>query len=86
MLARGTATKRATKRAESSRPFSKQGDMAPLTIRIELYADTTCPWCYIGQAVLDRAMETYRARHPGILFELSWNPFYLFPDDEASGE
>lgn len=60
--------------------------MAPLTIHIEIYADTACPWCYVGQVVLDRAMEAYRARHPGVVFELSWNPFYLFPEEEVSGE
>lgn len=60
--------------------------MALLTIRIETFSDTSCPWCYVGNVTLGGAMETYAARHPEIRFELSWNPFYLSPNAEVSGE
>lgn len=60
--------------------------MAPLTVHIQTYSDTSCAWCYLGKTILDRAMAAYTAQHPEVRFELSWNPFYLFPDAEVSGE
>jgi predicted DsbA family dithiol-disulfide isomerase len=42
-------------------------------IRLDIFADPTCPWCYIGKAHLDRALEA-RPDHP---FEVEWHPFLL---------
>lgn len=44
-------------------------------IRLEILSDPICPWCYIGKAGLDAAMER-RADHP---FVVSWHPFMLNP-------
>ncbi len=44
---------------------------------IEIYADTACPWSYVGKVYLDRAMETWRASHPDDIFKVVWKPFYL---------
>lgn len=60
--------------------------MDTLTIHVQIYSDMSCAWCYLGKIVLDRAMAAYAAQHPGVQFELSWNPFYLFADAEVSGE
>lgn len=43
---------------------------------LDIFADPTCPWCLIGKAELDRALET-RPEHP---FELVWHPFRLNPN------
>lgn len=61
-------------------------DMAPLTITIQTFSDTLCPWCYIGKKDLDRAMELYKGQHPDVQFEVMWNPFYLDPKAKVSGE
>lgn len=60
----------------------------PLTITIQTFADTACPWSYIAKVVLDHAMKTFQARHglDKVRFELSWNPFYLWPEMKASCE
>ncbi len=44
---------------------------------IEVYADTACPWSYVGKVYLDRAMEKWRAEHPDDVFKVVWRPFYL---------
>lgn len=50
-------------------------------IRLDIFSDPVCPWCYIGKANLDRALEA-RADHP---FQIEWHPFQLNPDMPAEG-
>ena len=50
-------------------------------IRLDIFSDPVCPWCYIGKAHLDRAMEQ-RADHP---FAVEWHPFQLNPDMPPEG-
>jgi predicted DsbA family dithiol-disulfide isomerase len=50
-------------------------------IRLDIFSDPVCPWCYIGKAHLDRALEA-RADHP---FEIEWHPFQLNPDMPEGG-
>ena len=50
-------------------------------IRLDIFSDPVCPWCYIGKANLDRALEAH-ANHP---FEIEWHPFQLNPDMPPEG-
>ncbi len=50
-------------------------------IRLDIFSDPVCPWCYIGKSNLDRALES-RADHP---FQIEWHPFQLNPDMAADG-
>ena len=50
-------------------------------IRLDIFSDPVCPWCYLGKANLDRALEAH-AGHP---FEIEWHPFQLNPDTPAAG-
>jgi predicted DsbA family dithiol-disulfide isomerase len=50
-------------------------------IRLDIFSDPVCPWCFLGKANLDRALEG-RADHP---FEIEWHPFQLNPDTPAAG-
>jgi len=50
-------------------------------IRLDIFSDIVCPWCYIGKTHLDRALES-RADHP---FRIEWHPFQLNPDMPAAG-
>lgn len=50
-------------------------------IRLDIFSDPICPWCYIGKANLDRALEA----HPDHPFEIEWHPFQLNPDMPATG-
>lgn len=50
-------------------------------IKLDILSDPICPWCYIGKARLDRALEA-RPDHP---FEIEWHPFQLNPDMPREG-
>ena len=50
-------------------------------IRLDIFSDPVCPWCYIGKANLDRALEAA----PGHPFVVAWHPFQLNPEMTAQG-
>jgi predicted DsbA family dithiol-disulfide isomerase len=50
-------------------------------IRLDILADPVCPWCLIGRARLQRALEQ-RPAHP---FVIEWQPFQLNPDMPPGG-
>ena len=50
-------------------------------IPLDIFADPVCPWCLIGKANLDRALEA----RPGHPFVLAWHPFRLDPTMPANG-
>jgi predicted DsbA family dithiol-disulfide isomerase len=52
-----------------------------MMIRLDIFSDPVCPWCYIGKANLDRALEAH-ADHP---FRIEWHPFQLNPDMPPEG-
>jgi predicted DsbA family dithiol-disulfide isomerase len=50
-------------------------------IRLDIFSDPVCPWCYVGKANLDRAL----ADHPDHPFLIQWHPFQLNPDMPREG-
>lgn len=55
--------------------------MIPSAIRLDIFSDPVCPWCYVGKANLDRAL----AQHPDHPFAIQWHPFQLNPDMPDEG-
>ena len=55
--------------------------MIPAPIRLDIFSDPVCPWCYVGKANLDRAL----GAHPDHPFQVQWHPFQLNPDMPAEG-
>jgi predicted DsbA family dithiol-disulfide isomerase len=55
--------------------------MIPSAIRLDIFSDPVCPWCYVGKANLDRALEA----HPDHPFAIQWHPFQLNPDMPNEG-
>lgn len=55
--------------------------MTQQTIRLDIFSDPVCPWCYVGKANLDRAM----AAHPDHPFQIQWHPFQLNPEMPTEG-
>lgn len=45
-------------------------------IQLDIISDPICPWCYIGKAKLDQALES-AGRQP---FDIHWRPFQLNPN------
>lgn len=52
-------------------------------IQIDLVSDIACPWCAIGYARLERAMERLA---PEFEFNLQWHAFELNPNHGSEGE
>lgn len=50
-------------------------------VKLDIISDPICPWCFIGKAQLDRALEQ-RPDHP---FHIEWHPFQLNPDMPPEG-
>ena len=50
-------------------------------MKLDIFSDPVCPWCYLGKANLDRALESH-ADHP---FEVEWHPFHLNPEMPEGG-
>lgn len=50
-------------------------------VRLDIFSDPVCPWCFVGKSNLDRAL----ANHPGHPFTIEWHPFQLNPDMPAGG-
>lgn len=50
-------------------------------IRLDIFSDPVCPWCYIGKANLERALQDH-ALNP---FAIQWHPFQLNPDLPPEG-
>ena len=46
-------------------------------VNIEVVHDIACPWCYVGNAQLKRALE--QAQEASISVSISWSPFMLNP-------
>ncbi|MEP6065874.1 MAG: DsbA family oxidoreductase [Paracoccaceae bacterium] len=50
-------------------------------VKLDIMSDPICPWCYIGKAHLDRALEA-QPDHP---FVIEWHPFQLNPTMPSEG-
>jgi predicted DsbA family dithiol-disulfide isomerase len=46
------------------------------TIRIDIFSDTICPWCYLGKRRFELALATRPRYEPRV----TWRPFELNPD------
>lgn len=53
------------------------------TMTIDIVSDIACPWCAIGYARLQRAMETLKDEMD---FTVQWHAFELNPDPAGDGE
>ena len=50
-------------------------------VTLDIFSDPVCPWCMIGKAYLDRALEKV-GDHP---FRIEWHPYMLNPDLPPEG-
>ncbi|MCH8155893.1 MAG: dihydroxy-acid dehydratase [Proteobacteria bacterium] len=50
-------------------------------MRIDIYSDVICPWCFIGKRRLERAL----AERPGLEVAFHWRAFQLNPDMPPGG-
>ena len=50
-------------------------------VRIDIFSDTVCPWCWIGKRRLERTLEA----RPDLDAETVWHAFQLNPEMPAGG-
>ena len=50
-------------------------------MKIKVFADTICGWCYIGHSRLNKALEEFK----DVQFEIEHMPFQLNPDMPKDG-
>ena len=61
--------------------MSSQSSASRESLRIEIFADVICPWCYIGKKRLDAAL----AQRPHITTKIIWRAFLLNPKMPEDG-
>ena len=44
-----------------------------MDFKLTIFSDYICPWCYVGQGVVEQLKREYQV-------EVEWRPFYLMPD------
>jgi predicted DsbA family dithiol-disulfide isomerase len=49
-------------------------------LKIDIVSDVICPWCYIGQERLKKAL-----KQSGLNAEINWQPYQLHPDMPIEG-
>lgn len=54
-------------------------DTAPITI--DIVSDVVCPWCYVGQKRLERALSSV----PAVPVDIRWRPYQLDPSIPPEG-
>ena len=50
----------------------------PPGFKLTIFSDYICPWCYVGQGVVEKL----KAEYP---IDLEWRPFYLYWDTPPEG-
>ncbi|WP_024355437.1 DsbA family oxidoreductase [Leucobacter chironomi] len=50
------------------------------TIRVDIWSDIACPWCYIGKRRFEAGVAAFREAHPDVEFEVAGHSFELAPD------
>lgn len=53
------------------------------TLKIDIVSDIACPWCAIGYARLEKAMQQLEGE---MTFDIEWHAFELNPDASGDGE
>ncbi|MEV0229374.1 DsbA family oxidoreductase [Nonomuraea sp. NPDC050786] len=53
-------------------------------MKVEIFSDVVCPWCYIGHARFLKAAEQFRAK--GGTIDVTMRPYELNPDASVEGE
>jgi predicted DsbA family dithiol-disulfide isomerase len=50
-------------------------------LRVDVYSDVICPWCYVGKRRLERALKAW----DGVPVNIRWRPFQLNPTMPQQG-
>lgn len=61
---------------------------APVVIRVDAWSDLACPWCYVGKARLDKAIEILNsdATYQHSQVSVHWHPYMIDINTNNAGE
>ena len=60
--------------------------MADDVIRVDVWSDIACPWCYIGKRNLEAGVAAFREAQPTVDVEVERHSFELAPDTPVDFE
>ncbi|MEI6874845.1 MAG: DsbA family oxidoreductase [Spirochaetota bacterium] len=49
-------------------------------IKIDIWSDLVCPWCYIGKRRLEEGMKDFAGREESVPIDIEWHSYELSPD------
>lgn len=55
-------------------------------MKVEIYSDVACPWCYLGKRRFEQALATYEQDPDGEAVEVVYRPYQLNPEQETRPE
>ena len=50
------------------------------TIKLNVWSDIACPWCYIGKRKLEAAIAEFHVKQPSVVFDVEYHSFLLNPE------
>ena len=50
------------------------------TIKLDVWSDIACPWCYIGKRKLEAAIEQFHVKQPSVIFDVEYHSYLLNPE------
>jgi predicted DsbA family dithiol-disulfide isomerase len=76
------ASERTEWRYQTGNSMSKHAS----SIKVDIWSDVACPWCYLGKRRLDRAMASFRESSDALPIEIEYHSYQLNPDLPADYE
>jgi len=49
------------------------------TLKLTVYVDTTCAWCYVGERELQRAVAELKGVYPDVKCTIEYKPYIIDP-------
>src|SRR5436190_9406870 len=69
-----------SRRARCSTVTSPSGDQRVAAMKIQVWSDVICPWCYVGKRNLERALANFEDANA---VQIEWKSYELAPDAPA---
>ncbi|PPG40572.1 disulfide bond formation protein DsbA [Pseudoclavibacter sp. RFBA6] len=76
----GPVALRVTTAAQNAPQTSPQASPEQAPIRIDIWSDIACPWCYIGKRKLESGIEQFSASGDAPAVEIEYHSYELSPD------
>ncbi len=55
-------------------------------IKVDVYSDIACPWCYVGEKKFKLGIEAFTKKNPGCGVEVAWHAYMIDPATKKQGE